>query len=455
MQPALRLSEEIDAVAIAQAFVARLASGDFAAAVAHFGRALRDELPQSALQATWDALVARVGPLESRGAARADAGPAGARLVRVPLRFSCASLVAEVCVDAGGTLSGIFVVAGSSAQEWQPPGYAQPTAFTERSLRVGRDAALGATLTLARTSQPAPLVLLVHGSGQLDRDVSIGPNKLFKDLAWGLASRGVSVLRYDKRSYVDGVDEHANWTVEREVLLDALDAARRLRAIPELACDRPFLLGHSLGGYLAPMILERDAGFAGVVLLAASSRSVDQLVVEQAHHILAAEAAIYPSGVERLQQMLLDAAELEALRRGATPSRATLLGAPIGYWRGLIDYDPCARLEVLALPALVLRGARDYQVGAEDFAGWQRALGPSGACFRVYPALNHLLMPGEGVSQPSEYWRPGHVDVAVIDDIAQFVLGSARGGGGRKGGAPILPRRGRDELVSVDADSEE
>lgn len=421
MQPALKRSDEIEAVAIAEAVIGRLALGDFATVVAGFGHALRDELPQPALQATWDALLARVGPLESRGEARAGAGPGGAHLVRVPLRFTGASLVAELCVDPDGKLGGIYVVARSSIEAWRPPAYACPEAFDERTLRVGRDGALGATLTLARAPQPTPVVLLVHGSGQLDRDVSIGPNKPFKDLAWGLASRGVSVLRYDKRSYAEGLD--ADWSVEREVILDALDAARRVRAVPELAGGRLFLLGHSLGGYLAPLILERDPGFAGVVLLAASSRPVDQLVVDQAHHILATEAAIYPSGVERLQQMLLDAAELEALRRGAHPSRATLLGAPISYWRGLIDHDPCPRLGALAPRALVLRGARDYQVGSEDFAGWQRALEPTGAAsFRVYPELNHLLMSGQGVSLPSEYWRPGHVDAAVIDDIARFVL---------------------------------
>jgi fermentation-respiration switch protein FrsA (DUF1100 family) len=74
---------------------------------------------------------------------------------------------------------------------------------------------------------------------------------------------------------------------------------------------------------------------------------------------------------------------------------------------------------------LVLQGGRDYQVRPADYARWQQALAHTGrARFRFYPDLNHLFMTGRNISKPSEYWDPGHVDSAVIDDIAEFVLES-------------------------------
>jgi hypothetical protein len=48
----------------------------------------------------------------------------------------------------------------------------------------------------------------------MDRDESIGPNKAFKDLAWGLASRGLAVLRFDKVTFAhpDDVQQMTGFT---------------------------------------------------------------------------------------------------------------------------------------------------------------------------------------------------------------------------------------------------
>ena len=63
---------------------------------------------------------------------------------------------------------------------------------------------LPGTLVLPRGPGPFPALVLVAGSGPQDRDETIGPNKTFRDLAWGLASRGIAVLRYEKRNHVHG-----------------------------------------------------------------------------------------------------------------------------------------------------------------------------------------------------------------------------------------------------------
>ena len=72
---------------------------------------------------------------------------------------------------------------------------------------------------------------------------------------------------------------------------------------------------------------------------------------------------------------------------------------------------------------LILQGERDYQVTMADFAAWRAALG-SRADVRLttYPALNHLLIAGTGPSTPAEYRIEGHVDEAVVRDIAAWVL---------------------------------
>ena len=61
--------------------------------------------------------------------------------------------------------------------------------------------AVPGTVAVPHGAGPWPGVVLVAGSGSLDRDETIGRNKPFKDIAWGLASRGVAVLRFDKVTY--------------------------------------------------------------------------------------------------------------------------------------------------------------------------------------------------------------------------------------------------------------
>ena len=87
---------------------------------------------------------------------------------------------------------------------------AKPVAYNkekmqERDITVGADDfKLPGTLTLPVGKKKAPVVILVHGSGPQDRDETVGPNKPFRDLAWGLAERGIATVRYDKRTKVYG-----------------------------------------------------------------------------------------------------------------------------------------------------------------------------------------------------------------------------------------------------------
>ena len=124
--------------------------------------------------------------------------------------------------------------------------------FKEEDVHVGTgEWKLPGTLTVPKTSpkKRVPGLVLVHGSGPNDRDETVGPNRPFKDLAWGLASRGIAVLRYDKRtkvhrSKIKRVEK--TFTVWQETVDDALIAAAKLRRDPRIDPRRVVVLGHHL-----------------------------------------------------------------------------------------------------------------------------------------------------------------------------------------------------------------
>ena len=116
-------------------------------------------------------------------------------------QFEKTKLDVKVVSNRSGQITGLFFVPTKSAEKYQRPPYAKPAALQEREVQVGvGEWALPGTLTMPVGDGPFPAVVLVHGSGPNDRDETIGPSKPFCDLACGLASRGVAVLRYEKRT---------------------------------------------------------------------------------------------------------------------------------------------------------------------------------------------------------------------------------------------------------------
>jgi len=400
---------------------ALLARGDTVAVAARFTPEMKAALPGERFREVWDSLSAQLGTLKSIGAP-AVRPEGGFEIADYPAAFERAAVVLRVVFDGGGRIAGFRVLPGAPAAAWSPAGYADPAKAKEREVTVGSgEWALPATLSLpAAGDGPFPAIVLVHGSGPHDRDETVGGTKPFRDLAGGLAARGVAVLRYEKRTKAHGgrMKDLAVGLGE-EVVDDAVSAAALLRAQPGVDPKRVALLGHSLGGMLAPRIAAADPKLAGIAIVSGNVRPLHVLGAEQLDHLVAVGAATREQVAEARSEFA-KAAALDPKRPPAPGSR--ILGAPAEYWLELAAYDPAATARSLAIPILVVAGGRDYQVGSKDFEAWKSALGARpNATFRLFPKLNHLLVEGEGPSTPAEYERAGHVSEEVVEALAAWV----------------------------------
>jgi hypothetical protein len=303
--------------------------------------------------------------------------PAGAGVVVVKIPVTC-------------ELTGIQLAPAGAAEPtgpWEPPAYADPETFDEQDVTVGTGAlAVPGTLSLPHEPGPRPAVVLLGGSGPGDRDQTIGRNKLLKDVAWGLASRGVAVLRFDKVTYAHPgeVAKAHDYTVADEYVPHAVAAVHLLRQVR----------------YVASLDPETAA---------ASQPAIDSMT-------------------ERAR--LVDSPGLAP----STPASELPFGVPAPYWLDLRGYNPVAVAAALDRPILILQGGRDYQVTvADDLAGWKTGLaGRADVTIRIHPPDNHFLFPGTGPSAPAESEPVQHVDPAVIADIASW-LTTAAGDAGRPG----------------------
>ena len=408
--------------AAATELVDHLAKAEFQAAAANFADAMRAAAPPEKLSEIWTAVQGQLGAYKRRTGVRTEKqGPYEVALVSA--EFERGTVDFKVVVDDAGRVAGFFIVPpqqpGSQAPEYAPPPYVRREAFQEREVAVGSgEWALPGTLAVPVGSGPFPAVVLVHGSGPNDRDESVGAEKPFRDLAWGLASRGIAVLRYEKRTRQHGSKLAAvkDFTVQQETVDDALAAADLLRHTQGIDPKRVFVLGHSLGAMMAPRIGQRDPRLAGLIVMAGATRPLEDIILEQVSYLAGADGTVSDAEKGQIESLRAEVAKVKALKPG---DAGVALGAPASYWLDLRGYDPAAAAKSLKQPLLILQGGRDYQVTPDSLEAWRKAV--PGATFKTYPKLNHLFIEGEGKSLPQEYEKPGHVAEEVIADLAAWI----------------------------------
>jgi uncharacterized protein len=401
--------------AIAERFLDHLDAGRYDEAHAMFAADAGAAVSVQKLEEIWDGLPQTLGGRVSRSAPRGET--VGSRsTTTVTLQFAAMALDARISTDDGQRIDGFRLVPARAAA----PTAAAPAGIIEREFAVG-DSALPGTLSLPPGDGPFPAVVLVHGSGPHGRDQSIGPNHVFRELAHGLAVRGIAALRYDKRSYAHPDDGLA--TIDDETVDDAVAAVGALQADPTIDASRVFVLGHSLGAMMTPRILQQAPLAAGGVMMAAPARPLHDIVPEQIAYLVDLDGERSAEEAQALAEAQAAAEAVRALADGG-PADNLLLGLPATYWRSLLEYDQIAVAASLAQPLLILQGGRDYQVTPAEFLLWQQRLGnEERVVLQVYPRLNHLFAAGDGPSRPEEYFRETPLDAAPIDDIAGWIHG--------------------------------
>jgi alpha-beta hydrolase superfamily lysophospholipase len=412
-------SERQDVRQLGQAFIDLLAQGRYREAAGSFDETMTKLVPPAKLEQLWASLAATNGAFRERVGARRDRVGEYERAF-VTCRFERTDLDLLVVFDRAGRVTGLFVQPAYTA-----PAYADARLFQQREVSIGAGASpLSGILTVPVNCSRCPGIVLVHGSGPNDRDESLGPNKPFRDLALGLASRGIAVLQYDKRTYAYPREMAAlkTLTVKQEVIDDAVAAVGLLRKTQGVAADRVFLLGHSLGAAVAPRIAAEDSAIAGLILLAGPTRALEDSLIEQEEYLASLNGRPTEQQKTHLDKVQAQVERVKNLKDSDEMSNEMVLAAPASYWLDLRRNPVTDMARTLKQPMLILQGERDYQVTMADFKGWQAALASKrNATFKSYPALNHLFLEGTGRATPAEYERPGHVAQAVIDDVAAWI----------------------------------
>jgi len=309
-------------------------------------------------------------------------------------------------------------------------------ATRQRTLKNATDAparipaagfSLAATVTTpaAAGKQRHPAVVLVPGSGPIDRDAVVAGIPLFAQLAGQLADLGYVVVRYDKR----GIGQSGGRT-ERATLRDFADdsvaVTKWLADRKDVDEDRVFVVGHSEGASVA-MLAAREKKVAALVLMAAMGTTGRKLILEQQQHALQLAKVQEPERAKKieLQKQILEAVVADKGWEALPAEVRPLVDTP--WYRSLLVFDPAQVMKDIRQPILVLHGAFDTQVPvhhAERLAELARARKRSAPVeLKVFPSLNHLLVPAK-TGEISEY--ASREDAAISPEVARSIDGFVR-----------------------------
>mgnify|MGYP003450489358 FL=1 len=272
--------------------------------------------------------------------------------------------------------------------------------------------------TLLEVENSTVLVIFIHGSGPNDRDETIGPNKPFKDIAEAFQKEEIASYRFDKRTKSNPETFSNEGTFEDEVTTDVVNIVAHFKQSEKYKNHKIVLIGHSLGAYLMPRILNL-VQVDKAVMMAGNARGLEELILDQYVYL----NSLNPS-VEGTKEVDSVSEKIKFLRSKAFDVKAANNQLPLGlsakYWQTLLNYKPLVEVKKVAIPLLILNGERDYQVTMKEFNLWKQTLKNTKTSFISYPKLNHLFIAGEGTPSPEEYSVKGEVDKKMIQDIITF-----------------------------------
>ncbi|MGV3545717.1 MAG: DUF3887 domain-containing protein [Pedobacter sp.] len=404
----------------ANTFFDLFAAGKFEEAHGYFSEEGKTKVTAENLKQFWTNMEARLGKVKSMDASGSRAqGEYYAVTVSGEFQYDKQDFI--LLFDKTEKLVGMHLP--PKAITYRAPGYADSTLYKEKSTYIewpGHQ--LAAVITTPKDGNSFPIVVLVHGSGPNDMDETIGPNKPFKDIAAGLAVNGIASIRYVKRTVIYPQEFGKAYTVKEEVLDDALQAIALAKKVEGVDTKQIYVLGHSLGGMLAPRIATLAPDLKGIILAAAPARSLPDIIIEQNKYMVSQIKDTSAVMQKNLADAITEIEKAKITKLGKMKPDSIILGLPASYWADLNSYNQVETAKKLKQRIFILQGGYDFQVTETDFNLWKEALSAnSNVSFKLYPDFNHLFSQQESKGNATQYQKPSNVEQRTIEDLANWI----------------------------------
>ncbi|MDT3496373.1 prolyl oligopeptidase family serine peptidase [Bacillus toyonensis] len=418
-------------IATTLSFIRYMDTEDYKSAIDLTSRSLQKVISEEWLKSYWKELPAQLqaGSFMEIGEVTQKETNSVHTNVEIKLVFEQFTVPLLIKLDPSGKIDD-FQLSMSFSPVAERPSYSKPESFVDKEVVVGSGAfPLPGTLSVPKGKGPFPAVILVQGSGATDQDETAFALKPFRDLAEGLASKGIAVLRYNKRTYEHGLKTQSSpfYTVDKETTDDALLVTHFLKNEPLIDKNQIYILGHSQGGMMLPKMIEKDQNqnIAGAIVMGGPARTIQDVVLDQFEYL-------FSIGAMKPDEYKFYKSQFELLNdpnfSSQNPPKNFYLGSAV-FWDSIRKIKAAEMSKEQKTPLLIIQGERDYQVQSKiEIPLWKEQLKErDNVDYRLYPKLNHFFTEGDGeLSKPDEYYSPANIPEYVINDIATWVQGRSK-----------------------------
>ncbi len=285
----------------------------------------------------------------------------------------------------------------------------------EREIKFkSKNFVINGTLTIPQKRKNHPVVILIPGSGPMDRDSTIGPNKPFRELAKILESRGIASLRFDKRTftYKKEMIKQKKVTLNEEIIDDVISAIGFLKRKKKFS--HYFLFGHSLGAWVTPLIANRYS-LNGIIMACTPGRYLFELILFQNKFQIKnrkLKFSDYKSQLEEIKKVI------HKIKKKKFLPEDVVFNVPFSYWYSLMKEDPRIKIKKLKIPILIIRCENDAQLYKKDSEIWENATkNMSNVIIKKFKKINHILSEYSKKSTGNEYVEK----MSISHELAFFI----------------------------------
>ena len=325
-------------------------------------------------------------------------------------------LSVEIWVDARGRLARISIPVASLAvvRDDLTSVMARLDSFShprdENVFVPANGFSLAGTITKPENIAKPPVVILVSGSGQQDRDETVFGIPVLGQVAGRLADAGFFVVRYDKRGVGQSGGRIESTSIEAyaDDVRAVVDWVRRRKDVDR---DRIAVVGHSEGGAVALLVGSRLKGQVRALgLIAAPGQTGREISLMQQRHVL--DKLKEPEAAKQakvdLQVKVMDAVTTGTGWETVPPELRRQ--SDTAWFKSWLLFDPAEAMRRTNQPIFIIQGSLDTQVPPEQadrleaMANARRIKDVPPTRKVVVPGINHLLVPartGEVEEYPS------------------------------------------------------
>lgn len=380
-----------------------------------------------------------------------DSPNQGAKGIRTSVAYSSADSITvkitSIGADYRGKLTGDSIVGVFSQMGYEfplilskkeiehrrPQTPRPPFEYKTQELDIRSDSVhLSGTLTYPigfNEKNATPIVIMVSGSGQQNRDEEIFDHKPFAVIADYLARNGIASFRYDDRGFAKSTGDAKTVTIESNIsdALACVDAIRKMNQFSKVG-----IIGHSEGGTIALTLAGRHkidfaVSLAGAVLNGGDILAEQNSKLLQISGIPANIATDYGNAVSIVLKdnsgkeinTLLAEAQIVSIPTQLVANLDKVRSSKTPWLESFVRYDVSSDIKQIKCPVMALNGEKDTQVIASSNLNKLKTLLPANDKSSIceYPGLNHLFQPCT-TGLVTEYIE---IDTTISDDVLKDI----------------------------------